>query len=172
MDALIGHPPEVRADSDLLQIVPRVVQSGFVLVRDRENAISGIITPADLSEKFVELAEPFLMIGEIERLLRASIDRCFSQADLQALRAVSDTDRSVVGADDLTFGEYKLLLERPQNWQRLGWHLDRAVFIEALDEVRLIRNDIVHFSPDPLRSDELVRLRTFIDLLRLFDSSP
>ncbi len=168
-DALIARPTVVPMDADLLAVVPTVTAAGFVFVEDRNRTLSGIVTPADLSDKFVELARPFLMLGEIERLMRLAIDRHF---DAEHLAAVAEADDDVdVGVDGLTFGGYLRLLEEPSRWERLGWNVERKVFIEALDELRMIRNEVMHFSPDPLGASELTKLQRFIEWVRVLEPS-
>ncbi|MFC0097492.1 CBS domain-containing protein [Micromonospora marina] len=156
----------VREDDDLLAQIPRIIDAGFVFVQAKDKRIRGIVTTADLSEEFSRTANPFFIIGEIERRLRAIIDDVFSPNELAEIADPEDVDRTVGEAADLTFGEYQRLLENPGRWSRLNWHLDRKVFIDALDEVREIRNDIMHFSPDPLDEESVAKLRRFAQWLR------
>jgi CBS domain-containing protein len=168
-DAIV-HASEVKAEDDLLTVIPVIVAEGFAFVRDGKNNLTGVVTTADLSRTFVTLTGPFLQIAEIERRLRKIIDQklaegSFTQADLQDV--VNDEDGSRAApqnAADLTIGEYQALLGDPARWERLGWLSDRKVFINALDEVRQIRNDIMHFDPDP---PDTKPLDAFLDWLRL-----
>lgn len=162
-----GTAELVRDDDDLLAQIPRIVFSGFVFVQARDKRVVGIVTTADLSEAFARTANPFFILGEIERQLRDIIDRHFSSEELAAAVDPSDEQRSVDNADQLTFGEYVRLLENPDHWERLGWDLDRKVFVAALDDIRQIRNDVMHFSPDPLEPTELNKLQDFAHWLRM-----
>jgi hypothetical protein len=65
-------------------------------------------------------------------------------------------------------GEYQRVLADPGIWTKLGWPLDRATFIERLDEIRHIRNDVMHFNPDPPPVGTIDRLRKLNSLLRLY----
>jgi predicted transcriptional regulator len=159
----------VRHDDDLIHHIPRIVQAGYVFVRAKDETIGGIVTTADLSEEFARLATPFFLIGEIERRLRRSVNRAFSAAELGEVRDPGDEGRDVASADDLTMGEYVRLLEKADRWIKTGWRFERKVFIEALDAVRNLRNDVMHFSPDPLEEHELTELRRFIGLLKFVD---
>jgi len=161
-----GAAELVRDDDDLLAQIPRIVSSGFVFVQARDKKIIGVVTTADLSEAFASTANPFFMLGEIERQLRDIIDRHFSVEELASVVDPSDEQRSVNSADQLTFGEYVRLLENPDNWGRPGWDLDRKVFIAALEDVRQIRNDVMHFSPDPLEQADIGKLKDFAQWLR------
>jgi len=44
--------------------------------------------------------------------------------------------------------------------------VDRRAFIEKLNEVRRIRNDIMHFSPDGVADEDLTTLRRFSQFLQ------
>jgi hypothetical protein len=59
-------------------------------------------------------------------------------------------------------GEYIRLLENPENWGRLTLRIDRASFVDQLQAVRRVRNDIMHFDPDPLGGGDLLKLRQFV----------
>ena len=67
---------------------------------------------------------------------------------------------------DLTFGEYRRLLEKPSNWEKLSLAIDRKEFIGRLEEVRRIRNDVMHFDPDGIPETDLEVLRKFVTFLR------
>jgi hypothetical protein len=51
---------------------------------------------------------------------------------------------------------------------QLGWPLDRATFIRRLDELRVARNNVMHFNPEPLPSNTVEKLRNMLSLLRDF----
>jgi hypothetical protein len=63
-------------------------------------------------------------------------------------------------------------MENPGNWQRLTWPVDRTLFIKALHGVREIRNDVMHFSPDPLTSEQESALQNFARWLRVMEPAP
>jgi CBS domain-containing protein len=159
----------VRFEDDLIQHIPQIVRSGYVFVQRHDRTISGIVTTADLSEEFGRRATPFFLIGEIERRLRRAVDRIFSQSELNEVRDPRDATRDVESASDLTIGEYIRLLESPPRWSKTGWQAERSIFIDALHAVREIRNDVLHFSPDPLDEDQIDSLRGFIRWLRFLD---
>lgn len=77
-----------------------------------------------------------------------------------------DSGRPVESVSDLTFGEYKRLLEEPARWCALKLELDRSIFIQLLDKVRETRNDVMHFDPDGIEDEALVVLREFAKFLR------
>lgn len=152
-------------DADLLSLVPRIVEAGFVFVRGVDNKITGIVTTADLSKEFVDLARPFFLLGEIERRFRRLVQACFAPKELA--EAVDRADeREVESAADLTLGELERLVQRPEHWQRLRLSVARNEFLAAIARVRDVRNDVMHFSPDPPGEEELESLRGFLRLLR------
>jgi CBS domain-containing protein len=160
---------EVGADTSLFDAISAIVVSGYVLVRARDNKISGIVTASDLSLQFQQLAEPFLLLGEIEQHVRKLVEGKYTQAELQDARDPADAQRPVQRVADLTLGEYIRLLENPDRWTKLKVQVDRGIFIQELDNVRRIRNDVMHFDPDPLGETDLLTLRTFVQFLQRLD---
>ena len=159
----------VRFEDDLIHHIPRIIQAGYVFVQAQDRTISGIVTTADLSEEFARLTTPFFLIGEIERRLRRAADHIFSVDELREVRNPDDSTRDVVSAESLTIGEYVRLLEEPQRWDKTGWQVERKIFVKELNEVRELRNEVLHFSPDPLSEDQIAQLRRFIRLLKIVD---
>jgi CBS domain-containing protein len=161
---------EISADASLFAAIRTIVDRQYVLVRDSEQRISGIVTTTDVSLRFQQLAEPFLLLGEIENHVRRLIDGKFSLEDVESFRDPSDAGREVQSVADLTFGEYLRLLENPAMWEKLDVQVDRLSFVEQLDRVREIRNDVMHFDPDGVLDEELVTLRRFVQFLQALQS--
>jgi CBS domain-containing protein len=157
----------VRGDTFLFDAINDIISHQYVLVQGVDARITGIVTTSDLSLEFRQLAEPFLLLGEIEQHIRALIKRGqFSADELNECRDEKDAARVVSKASDLTFGEYVRLLENPTKWQRLKLQLDRAEFLKPLQRIRDIRNDVMHFDPDPLAETDLRLLRDFAAFLQ------
>ena len=157
----------VASGASLFSVIETIARSQYVLVRNlATNKITGIVTTSDLTLQFRQLGEPFLLLGEIEHQIRALIDGVYTSQELRAVGDPSDSMRVISSVADLTFGEYVRLLEKPSNWGKLNLSFERAVFIARLDRVRLIRNDVVHFDPDPLDHKDLEELRLFSKFLQ------
>lgn len=78
----------VGSDDDLLRVLPQVQRDDFVFVRNARNrVIEGIVTAADVVALYGEVATPFLLIGEIDHLLRRAISQRLDLAEVQALCA-------------------------------------------------------------------------------------
>ena len=136
----------IEADAPLAQAVTAVYEHDHVLVRARDKTIIGIVTAADLALQFKERALPFMLIGEIEAHLRNLVRGKFT---VEVLNEANDGDEEVRGPEGLTWGGFIRLLQKPANWECLGLEVDRGVFVDRLDAIREIRNDVMHFSPDP-----------------------
>jgi CBS domain-containing protein len=156
---------ELGPTASLYDAIPLIVKHECVLIRDTTKKIGGIVTPADLSVQFRELAEPFLLLGAIETHLRGWIALRFTIDDMRAARDPEDTEREINDVSDLTFGEYVRLLENPEKWEKLQLSIDRKTFVERLSQIRTIRNDVMHFDPDPLDPLDLEALRQFSQFL-------
>ena len=94
----------------------------------------------------------------------------FTETDLRECCDPSGGERTVDGVYDLTFGEYIRLLENEKRWLQLNLQIDRKIFIGALDKVRQIRNDVMHFDPDPVSDEDLDALRKFTGFLQRLQS--
>ena len=156
---------DIGADRSIFEAIPVLAEHGYVLVRDRDRTVLGIVTASDLNDQFRQLAEPFLTLGEIENHIRAWIDDRFSAEELADVLPEGD-ERQVASVSDLTFGEYVRLLEKPASWDRLELPLDRATVVKSLDNVRRIRNDVMHFDPDGIAEEDILALREFAAFLR------
>jgi hypothetical protein len=156
--------PVAEVHQQLLAHLPAITTHGYLLVRANSGAFCGIITSADVSGRFEIMARPFFLIGDIEARLR----RCLAVLEHSAVAAVQrrrKTGRIV----DLTFGEYKFLIDNEVNWKRIGWTgVPRDQFVHRLDKVRMVRNEIAHFRPEPLTDANLATLEEFAGLLKQY----
>ena len=136
----------------------------YVLVRGgRENKITGIVTATDIALEFKQHTHPFLLVGEIEAHLRNMIHGKFTT---EYLNEIAKSEKEIFGPDDLTFGDYVELLSRQENWDILGLYFDKKEFIMRLDEIRTIRNNVVHFSVDAPGEKDIEQLEGMVSLLR------
>ncbi len=160
---------EVRKSESLFEVDRKIARAGAVLVRSKDARILGIVTSADVSEEFGRLAEPFLLLGEIERHLRVLVDGKLTPAELREALAQNNGYREVTDVSDLTLGDFKRVLENPGRWEKVGLGVDRATFIAKLDEVRTVRNETMHFYPedtDKADSGNVDKLRAFSAFLQ------
>lgn len=142
----------LKLDTPLLDSVRYVYQNEFALVEDNERKICGILTTSDISKQFLTLTEPFLLMEEIEGQIRFLMNDKFLLEDIK--KCCNEQERKVESIDDLTFGEYIRLLQIEENWAKFNIPVDKVIFLKALDEVRMIRNDIMHFEPDGISEEQ------------------
>jgi CBS domain-containing protein len=146
----------VDGNGTLFDAIPTIVKHGYVLVRDQQNRrITGIVTASDLSLQFQQLAEPFLLLREIELHIRQLLQGKVSAEDLEWLASADTTTPKPQSISDLSFGGYIRLLQRPEVWAKLLLNIDQASLTAQLEEVRQIRNDVMHFDPDPMTAKQL-----------------
>jgi CBS domain-containing protein len=146
----------VDGNGTLFDAIPTIVKHGYVLVRDpQDRRITGVVTASDLSLQFQQLAEPFLLLREIELHIRQLLHNKVAPEDLDWLGSADTTALKQQSISDLSFGGYIRLLQRPQVWVRLSLNIDQASLTAQLEEVRQIRNDVMHFDPDPMTAKQL-----------------
>jgi CBS domain-containing protein len=156
----------VNLDDPLLPLLPQIANAGFVIAHDRSMRATGIITAADVTIEFGALAEPFFLLGEIERRLRLVLERVgVAPEELQGV-SLEGEDRTIESVEDLTLGQIERLLESPSIWGRATWQVDRRSFVARLRDVRAIRNGLVHFSLDVPTDGDIATLRNLLRLLR------
>lgn len=155
--------PVAEVHQQLLAHLPAITTHGYLLVRANNGTFCGIITSADVSGHFEIMARPFFLVGDVEARLR----RCLAVLDQSAIAAVQRKKTGQIV--DLTFSEYKLLIDNEINWKRIGWTgVPRDQFVHRLDKVRRIRNEIAHFRPEPLTEANLATLEEFAGLLKQY----
>ena len=159
-------PRIVDANRTLFDTIPIIVDHGYVLVRQRDRRISGIVTASDLSLQFQTLAEPFLLLREIELHIRRVVKGRITAEDFCVLDTPLQQNRQLQEIEDLSLGEYVKLLENPQVWDKLNLRIDRVVLTKLLESVRRIRNEVMHFDPDPMTADQLATLKRAVRLMQ------
>ena len=86
----------------LLDVTEDIANQGYVLVRGEDKVITGIVTASDFAVQFRRLAEPFLVIEEIERYLRRLVDGVFSADEItEALSTLAERSPFVTQTSSL-----------------------------------------------------------------------
>lgn len=156
----------VSVDESLFDAIDKIASHDYVLVQGSDKTFSGIVTAIDFNFQFQALAEPFILVGEIENGLRGILHQKFSLKELEEAKAPGDDGRTIESPSDLTFGEYIRLMEPEKRWKKLRIEIDRVEFLASLNQVRKVRNDVMHFDPDGLDPDDLTFLRKFAKFLK------
>lgn len=158
----------VTKDETIFSVLTQISKNDFLLIKESTNNsfITGIVTISDLNDQFHMLAKPFLLISEIENGIRQLLDKLdLTNSELEAAKNPNSSE-TIESIADLSFGGYYTLLGKPDIWSRLGLSLDRQTFIETLDKIREIRNDIMHFDPDGLDDESIKTLEEFAHFLK------
>jgi predicted transcriptional regulator len=154
----------VNATAPLVDTLRDVEQHGYVLVRDK-GKITGIVTATDFAKELASMSQAFISIGAIERLIRKKLHPCLTEEDFNTLEkhslALAEKDFA-----RLTFGENARLIERPEIWTRLNVAADKTEFTKRLSVITEIRNDVMHFGPDPLSASQKRSLEQMESFLR------
>ena len=60
-----------------------------------DKTICGIVTASDLNDQFLLLAEPFLLVGEIQNGVSRMLHGKFTKSELEASKAPDDNERQI-----------------------------------------------------------------------------
>ncbi|MET9214829.1 MULTISPECIES: CBS domain-containing protein [unclassified Nocardia] len=180
-DAMIATAECAETHHELFPRLALIHKHGFMLVREPNGRFCGIVTPADITDRFHQIALPFFLVGEIEGKLRTLLQP-IPQDGIDLIRYPYQMSDPVT-IHDMSFGQYVKLLEKQDvepvkkhakevsvsadnNWRTLGWTtVDRKLFVLQLKHVTEIRNRIAHFSPKPLPDRDIDELHSFCGLL-------
>jgi CBS domain-containing protein len=156
----------------ILEILNR---ADAVLVGNRNN-LRGILTSMDVLTYLHRLANPFVMLAEIELSLRQIIEACVSTEELQAcainsLSAKYAVEEMPASPSAMTFNDYVQVIGDGRNWPHFqpafgsgGWM--RRQTVSRLTEVRDLRNDTFHFKRQ-LGDDDYATLARHRDWLEM-----
>lgn len=154
-------------DEPLFKAVKIILSKEVVLVKDYKNEISGIITATDVGEQFLILSEPFLLIEQIENLIRQLLDDKLTFDDINKVLDVTKYNKEIKHLSDLSFGHYVRILENENLFQKFEIFVDRVILKNMLEDVNIIRNEVMHFSPEALEEKDLIILRKTLDFLQI-----
>ncbi|GAA0198910.1 CBS domain-containing protein [Glutamicibacter creatinolyticus] len=139
----------VRLTDELLPIIPRVNEHGYVVVLDERDHVRGIVTGADLGELLAGVAGPFLEFETIENVLREIVTRLklanlLSVDTIKAALPKSDKPADRI-AQDFTFGELRQIICSEKVWPSMQSSYDRESILHHLDDAVRTRNLLMHF---------------------------
>lgn len=163
-DYKVADVPKLSFETPILDAIYEVFRNEFVFVENNTHEVTGIITTTDISQQFLINTKSYILLSEIEKQIRQMLNDKLLLEDLK--QACQEPDRTVNSIDDLTFGEYIHLMQKDENWSKLKCNIDKATFLSELDNVRLIRNDIMHFEPEGITSEQHNKLISIARLLK------
>ena len=149
----IEEPIIIKENDNFLKYIRTIAQNDYVFVVNSKNILKGIITTYDMTLYFNDFISPYLKLGIIEDSLRELI---MNKIKVELKKNIND----------FVFNEYKALINKEENWNKLGLkNLDKSVFIEKLEQIRVIRNKIAHYKPTPLTREEHSALESFAEII-------
>lgn len=166
VQSYMDEPREISASATFFDAIRIIRESDYVLVRATDRKIIGIVTATDIADQFELISTPFLLLAEIENHLRSMIAKKLTKADIKRACSPEHLPEDFSATSELTFGNLVKVLEHIENWKKLNLHLDRTTFCNELVAINRIRNDVMHFDPDPLTDQNIATLR---NVSRLFD---
>lgn len=161
------EPVEVLSyDEPLFKAVKIILDKEVVLVKDFKKDISGIVTATDIGEQFLILSEPFLLIEQIENLIRRILDDKLTFDDINTVLDLDKYNKEIRHLSDLTFGHYVRIIENENLFKKLEIKIDRVILQKMLTEVNITRNEVMHFNPEEMEENKLLKLRQSLDFLQ------
>lgn len=152
----------------LFKAVKTILERDAVLIKDKDKTICGIVTATDIGEHFISLSEPFLLLEQIENLIRKILADKYKKEDVTHLL---ELEKELNDLSELTFGQYIRIIENPTNFEKLKIKIDRGIFIEMLKRTCNLRNEVMHFNPDPIVIEEIEFLRQTLSFLTVISAN-
>lgn len=155
--------PKVDIKDYILKAVDVIRKNDFVVVMNGDN-VCGIITTDDLSRQYSDFAQQYVTLAEIECYMRRLIQKVCNQAEINEACG----GKSGATIMDTGFNAYIKLLRKEETWNKLGYkYLSQKIFIEALTDVKNIRNSFMHYKAIALNDDDKETLIQFVKFLRM-----
>jgi len=144
----------VQLSDNWESIVDHLDNDDGVLVGHRDR-LEGILTPMNVLNYLRDIANPFVLLVEIELALRRIIRACVSEAELQVcvqncLASKYLPDEMPADLYQMTFNDYVQIIGDGRNWPQFEivfgkgeWQ--RKTTAERLKEMRELRNDVFQY---------------------------
>lgn len=159
----------LKGSDNLLDSVNSILEKEFVFVQNNRDEITGIITAYDIAIQFKHLSEPFIELELIEKSIRKFIDKNFETSDwVSFLKKRYPERKNIESITDLDFGQYINIIENKELRSKVNSNIDKKVFTEKLDDVRKMRNKLMHFKvaeAEDINMDILKNLSKFFRVL-------
>jgi restriction system protein len=173
-DAAVQKVRAMRTNDPLVDCVPQVAEHGFVFVLKPDGTLSGMVTAYDLAHRLGEELSPYTLMEEVEHRLRLALLAALlrikaesgqygTEGDLTKIRKLREAKANFI--------EYVELLRRADVWAALGWLYPQDSFADRIDEVRKIRNDLMHFHEqnEEEREANVEKIRLGLKMLKTAD---
>lgn len=147
--ALARRPLRCSTDDELAEVVERLQRMSAVLVVGDDGS-DGLLTSNALLLTLAAIAEPFLVIADIEAAIRTVLDiriPAHERAGVLADVLGGTVERPAPeGLDVLSMGDYENLIGAKRMWPRFAdVYKNRDIVRNKLARVRALRNQLFHF---------------------------
>jgi predicted transcriptional regulator len=165
-------PVFVREAESVYDKKYEITKYGYVLVKDDSGRCFSVVRSGDLAGELLRLTENFLLLQEIENLVRMIIEMTEPNAEEIDASVHEDSKGKGRTLEQLTFSEYKSLILNPAVRARLlknygvSEQLVRQIANEHIEHTRIIRNKVLHFHPDENNEQAKMLLSNSRDYLR------
>ena len=163
-DYVVPNIEILYPDTPLIQAIEVVKRRDFAVVLAKDKSLYGIVTASDVTSQFIEETEPFVLLSELECHLRNLLRDNLLEEDLKKL--CCKDEREITSIDEMTFGDYITVFGNDKQWKKIKIAADRKSFITILEDIRKIRNDVMHFRPTEVDDDSRETLKQFVMYLR------
>jgi predicted transcriptional regulator len=161
-------PVEVLSvNTSLFEAVEKILKKGTILVKQQDNTITGLVTPKNITEQFIDMSRPFLLLEQIENHIRKLLA---NKLELEDLKKVLDEEKLTKDFTDLTslsFGNYVRIIENEDNYAKLKIRLKKSVLVNMLKKTNKLRNDVMHFNPEEMDAGDLEHLEETLRVLKV-----
>ena len=145
-------------------VAEKMADTEFAIVLDETRAVRRMVTYFDLASLYLEMVKPFSIIESIEMSIRRMLE-VLSVDELKAAGRTDERKERIQSVSDLEFSEYRALLSA--YWDRLNTNLSKKVVLDALEDVNMIRNAVMHFRPEGVSPSDAKLLQEVKSLLSM-----
>lgn len=145
----------LNESENFLRYMKLVAKKDYLLISNENDKLSGIITTYDMTMLFQTFFVPYLKLGIIEDVIRKILVN-------NKIPIPKEKD-----VQNLIFREYIDIFKNEENWRKLqNIHFEKDVFINKLDEIRIIRNKVAHYKPSEITAQDVSSVESFAEIMQ------
>jgi predicted transcriptional regulator len=163
VEDFLEKPDYLQINNEIKKLVAVFEKEEVVLIGQAER-LQAILTPVDAARFLHQISYPFILLGEIELVLRRLIEFCVNAEQLndciqRNLSSKYSKRNLPTTLEEMTYADYMAILNDPDTWNCFeavfGDELQgyRTRLHIRLDQIRRIRNKVFHFK-EPLNDEE------------------
>ncbi len=174
---LMKAPVVVSESDSVYDRKDEIVASGYVIVKNQDGIAYAVVRAADLAAELLRLTESFLLLQEIESVIRNILDILnLNQIEFDGCLPPDRRNRHL-SSDDLEFSQYVSFFSSDVVVRKLSKYKISGHLVESirnhLGGIREIRNGVVHFHPDENSDSDKKELKGTRDfLLKIYAELP